>query len=445
MVPTSLTHASDILRACSGTEASTSGRERLGSDSTSPGATLERDPSATDAALLLVSEETAEAAPLVAHNAIKLAFCGGVSGAVAKTATAPLARLTILYQVQSVAVTGAGGALPTSMTAALRHVVATEGLRSLWRGNLVTIMHRIPYSATNFWAYETTKQMLQGRVRSDMARTWTSGAVAGLVACTAAYPLDLLRTRFAAERGAGDGAGGGGSASARRGVAASLRRIVSEQGVRGLYKGLGATLVQVVPGLAFNFCFYDTFKRIALRHSVPHPHPHMQHHHLRGPQHREQAAGGGQAAPFTAAAGPAAALGAGRRSLGAAAGGGGAPHGSGLGQSGHGGAPDGAGASAAVAAPSPLTSAVCACLAGLCTSTLTFPLDVVRRRLQVYERGALGSMGYADVVRALHAEGGGAAFYRGILPEYAKVLPGMAIAFTSYEALKRFTGAVSSA
>lgn len=33
-------------------------------------------------------------------NSAKIMMCGGVSGAVAKTCTAPLARLTILYQVQ---------------------------------------------------------------------------------------------------------------------------------------------------------------------------------------------------------------------------------------------------------------------------------------------------------------------------------------------------------
>lgn len=69
--------------------------------------------------------------------------------------------------------------------AALRHVVTTEGLASLWKGNLVTIMHRIPYSSTNFWAYESTKRALEGRVSNDAARAWTAGAVSGLVACTA--------------------------------------------------------------------------------------------------------------------------------------------------------------------------------------------------------------------------------------------------------------------
>ncbi len=54
--------------------------------------------------ILEVVSTTAEedATPLLSHSAPevgKLMVCGGVSGALAKTATAPLARLTILYQV----------------------------------------------------------------------------------------------------------------------------------------------------------------------------------------------------------------------------------------------------------------------------------------------------------------------------------------------------------
>lgn len=68
---------------------------------------------------------------------------------------------------------------------ALRHIAATEGICALWKGNLVTIMHRIPYSSTNFFTYELTKQALKAHVPNDSARAWASGAVSGFIACTA--------------------------------------------------------------------------------------------------------------------------------------------------------------------------------------------------------------------------------------------------------------------
>lgn len=70
---------------------------------------------------------------------------------------------------------------------------------------------------------------------------------------------------------------------------------------------------------------------------------------------------------------------------------------------------------------------------------VTFPLDLVRRRKQL--EGAAGrsrvyTMGLFGTFRhILHTEGVGG-LYRGILPEYYKVVPGVGIAFMTFEALK---------
>lgn len=36
-------------------------------------------------------------------------------------------------------------------------IVNEEGFRAFWKGNLVTIAHRLPYTAVNFYAYEHYK------------------------------------------------------------------------------------------------------------------------------------------------------------------------------------------------------------------------------------------------------------------------------------------------
>ena len=53
-----------------------------------------------------------------------------------------------------------------------------------------------------------------------------------------AYPLDLVRTRLAAQTGA----------RYYHGIAHALATIVREEGARGLYRGLGATLLQARSG-----------------------------------------------------------------------------------------------------------------------------------------------------------------------------------------------------
>lgn len=67
-------------------------------------------------------------------------------------------------------------------------------------------------------------------------------------------------------------------------------------------------------------------------------------------------------------------------------------------------------------------SLLCGGTAGLISSTATFPLDLIRRRMQLEgQAGTRRYKGYADVARSVMANGGLCGFYAGILPEYFKV------------------------
>lgn len=87
-------------------------------------------------------------------------------------------------------------------------------------------------------------------------------------------------------------------------------------------------------------------------------------------------------------------------------------------------------------------SLACGSAAGLISSTLTFPLDLVRRRMQLEGRKGLTRQisSYSTVVRSVYGQQGLAGFYQGIVPEYFKVIPGVAIAFCMFEFLKKQTG-----
>ncbi len=96
-------------------------------------------------------------------------------------------------------------AVANAARARARQVIKREGVRALWRGNGVTIVHRLPYSAVNFWAYERFTEMWlhrypagggggaraparAGSGRSDMLRRLAAGGAAGLCACTLVRP-----------------------------------------------------------------------------------------------------------------------------------------------------------------------------------------------------------------------------------------------------------------
>ena len=79
---------------------------------------------------------------------------------------------------------------------------------------------------------------------------------------------------------------------------------------------------------------------------------------------------------------------------------------------------------------------------------MAYPLDVVRRRLQVSGWSASGGAAptgpvYTGMVdcfaQTVRTEGVGALF-KGLLPNYVKVVPSIAIAFVTYEQLKKFFG-----
>ena len=297
---------------------------------------------------------------------VAMFLAGGLAGALAKSCTAPLARLTILNQLQGTnAVPGWNASLGrASIVSSLRRIVATEGVTALWKGNGVTIIHRLPYSAVNFYAYEQIMNVLDGAMRHlhvdengdpskgafkwGLAQRLVAGGSAGCIACTLTYPLDLIRTRLAAQT----------TVKHYNGIADALMKILRDEGARGLYRGLKPTLIGVGPNLALNFTAYETLRN-----------------HLQELDH------GVHPMAVDMASGSAAAV---------------------------------------------------------VSATATFPIDLVRRRMQM--RDAVKGDSFVGVFKRVLAKEGLTGLYRGILPEFAKVAPGVAITYTSYAFLKRLTG-----
>lgn len=93
----------------------------------------------------------------------------------------------------------------------------------------------------------------------------------------------------------------------------------------------------------------------------------------------------------------------------------------------------------------------CGAVAGTMGQTVAYPLDVVRRRLQVSgwsgvkdlhaDHGkAIAYRGMTDCFARTVREEGVQALFKGLWPNYLKVVPSIAIAFVSYEQLKEMMG-----
>lgn len=70
----------------------------------------------------------------------RMFVAGGSAGAVARTATAPLDRIKLLFQVQAVPSAGVKATAYTGVGQAARKILAEEGLLAFWKGNGLNII-----------------------------------------------------------------------------------------------------------------------------------------------------------------------------------------------------------------------------------------------------------------------------------------------------------------
>ncbi|CAI0452867.1 unnamed protein product [Linum tenue] len=89
---------------------------------------------------------------------------------------------------------------------------------------------------------------------------------------------------------------------------------------------------------------------------------------------------------------------------------------------------------------SPITVGLaCGSIAGLAASTATYPIDLVRRRMQldgIGGRAPIYTSGVRETFKTIIRKEGFRGLYRGIFPQCLRVVPGHAVAFMSFEMMK---------
>ena len=137
-----------------------------------------------------------------------------------------------------------------------RDILQHEGITGFWKGNIPAEGLYLSYGAIQFLAYRSTSQLIGTFADSHeinlpgAAKSFVAGAAAGTAATTATYPLDLLRTRFAAQ----------GTERVYEGLVASIREITRNEGYAGFFRGLTAGIGQIVPYMGLFFASYESLK-----------------------------------------------------------------------------------------------------------------------------------------------------------------------------------------
>ncbi|BGP38416.1 coenzyme A transporter [Rhodotorula kratochvilovae] len=126
-------------------------------------------------------------------------FAGGIAGCVAKTSVAPLDRVKILFQTRNPDFQKYAGTW-LGVFRASRDIYAETGLRGLLQGHSATLLRIFPYAAIKFMAYDQLHTMLMPTPADETsARRFLAGSTAGIITTGITYPLELIRVRLAFE------------------------------------------------------------------------------------------------------------------------------------------------------------------------------------------------------------------------------------------------------
>jgi solute carrier family 25 (adenine nucleotide translocator) protein 4/5/6/31 len=189
-------------------------------------------------------------------------FCaGGVAGAVAKTATAPIERVKLLIQTQDANPKIISGEVPryTGIVNCFTRVSSEQGFSAFWRGNTVNVIRYFPTQAFNFAFKDTIKALFpKYNSKTDFwkffAANMASGGLAGAGSLTIVYPLDYARTRLASDVGSGN--------PQFSGLGDCLMKTMQQGGFFSMYAGFGVSVVGIVAYRGPYFGVFDTLKEL---------------------------------------------------------------------------------------------------------------------------------------------------------------------------------------
>lgn len=331
---------------------------------------------------------------------------GGLAACAAKTVVGPLDRVKILFQASNPEFAKYTGSW-TGALRAMRDIYRSDGGRGLYRGHSATLLRIFPYGGIKFLAYEQVRALLiHNKDEETHIRRFLAGSLAGCFSVFATYPLEVIRVRLAFETKSHNRVGladicrtiynekppaprvqaapqsvASVSPQAASAIAASsqaVSAVTQQRGFMNFFRGFTPTIWGMIPYAGASFVTHDAAGDFMRKPSL---------------------------APYTV-------LPLSERSQ----------------------------RQLAPGKPAPLRAwaeLATGALAGLVSQTLSYPLEVVRRRMQV--GGVVGDghrLTMMEVSKNIYKSKGLRGFYIGLGIGYVKVVPMVATSFYVYERMK---------
>jgi len=124
-----------------------------------------------------------------------------------------------------------------------------SGVTGLWTGYGATLARDMPYHLLKWGVYIQAQAFFRVMMTpvgmSPLAQNLLAGAAAGAISATVVTPFDVIKTRLQV--------GGGGGVE-------NARKIVEEEGVKGLFRGLGLRLARIPFYTSITLATFDGIK-----------------------------------------------------------------------------------------------------------------------------------------------------------------------------------------
>ncbi|XP_062410687.1 calcium-binding mitochondrial carrier protein SCaMC-2-B isoform X1 [Sardina pilchardus] len=276
---------------------------------------------------------------------------GGGAGAVSRTCTAPLDRLKVLMQVH------ASRSNNICIAGGFTHMLKEGGMRSLWRGNGINVIKIAPESAIKFMAYEQIKRLIGSNQETlGILERFVAGSLAGAIAQSSIYPMEVLKTRLALRR-----------TGQFSGIADCAKHMFQKEGMAAFYKGYVPNMLGIIPYAGIDLAVYETLKNSWLqRYAID------------------------------------------------------------------------------SADPGVFVLLACGTMSSTCGQLASYPLALVRTRMQAQATQEGGpQMTMSGLFRHIVRTEGPIGLYRGLAPNFMKVIPAVSISYVVYENIKITLGVTS--
>ncbi|KAG8898947.1 hypothetical protein FRB99_007022 [Tulasnella sp. 403] len=138
-----------------------------------------------------------------------------------------------------------------------------EGMRAWFKGLGPTLVGVIPARSINFFTYGNGKLLIADKLNGGVETSavhLSAAVIAGIVTSTATNPIWVVKTRLQLESGSGSLAKAESFGSRIFRSYSLTRRILHNQGIPGLYKGLSASYLGVTEG-TIQWVLYERLKR----------------------------------------------------------------------------------------------------------------------------------------------------------------------------------------